>query len=349
MFTAYAKIDKNTYREVFGLDFEDFKKGQVFRHRPGLTISQQDNTDEALDTINSAQLHYDAHYAEQTEWKHCLGVSTMTLQKVLGSTWKTFARKRRISKFDSIAMTHPVYGGDTLYAESEILEIGDKKNDCGELFVETRGINQKGDIVTKIQYRILIYLKDKHPYYGQNFLDYNLKDEKFSAYKIEEDGGLKEQIGLYFEDLNKGEIYEHSPSKIISHEEALQHALRSLEWNPMYIDKGYYKKHFNNDQCPVTEAYLIGAVTACTTRTFGRVVANLAWKDMKLEREIFPGETIRVKSEIIDKRESHSRPTQGIVHVKGYCHDDKDLEIMTFDRVFLIYKKGLGPYKKAGY
>ena len=357
MFVAYAKIAENTYQETFGLDFEDFNQGQIFRHRPGATISQQDNKDEALDTLNSAQLHYDEHYAAQTEWKHCLGVSTLTLQKVLGSTWKTFARKDRITVFESIAMVAPVFGGDTFYAETEIVSANsDNTDNCGELFVETRGINQNGKTVTKVQYRIRVYKKGHHPYYSQEKFDYNLRDEKFSAFHIENDGGLKEQVGLYFEDLLPNEVYKHAPSKIISPEEAQQHALRSLEWNPKYIDEKFHQQYFQNPcdpqyavHCPVSEAYLIGAVTACTARTFGRVVANLAWTKMKLNREIFPNERIRVKSKIISKRDSHSRPEQGIIQAAGYCYDESGAEIMSFERVFLVYKKGCGPYKAAGY
>src|SRR3990167_167875 len=128
-FNAYIKLSENRYRENVGLSFEEFEVGQKFNHRPGVTISQQDNKDEALDTINNAQLHYDSHYAEQTEWKHCLGVSTLTLQNVLGATWKTFGRKQRIIAYDDIAMTHPVFKGDTLYAESEILKKEDYAKD----------------------------------------------------------------------------------------------------------------------------------------------------------------------------------------------------------------------------
>ncbi len=357
MFSAYAKLSENTYREMFGLDFEQFAVGQIFRHRPGATISQQDNTDEALDTINSAQLHYDQHYAEQTEWKHCLGVSTLTLQKVLGAAWKTFARKDRITVFENIAMVHPVFGGDTLYSETEILALeplGD--DDCGEVQVETRGINQDNTVVTKVQYRIRIYKTGKHPYYGQACFDYNLTDDKFSAYKTEDDGGLKEQVGIYFEDFNAGEVYEHAPSKIITPEEATSHALRSLHWDPKHIDPKFYHQYFSTGYCadhaphsPITESYFLGGVTACTARTFGRVVANLGWTNITLAREVFPNERFSVKSEIMSKRESHSRPTQGIMQAKTICIDESDREVMSYERVFLIYKKGLGPYEKAGY
>ena len=60
-FTSHVKVGEHRYRERYGLDFEDFVVGQVFKHRPGLTLSQQDNVEESLDTLNQAMLHFDAH------------------------------------------------------------------------------------------------------------------------------------------------------------------------------------------------------------------------------------------------------------------------------------------------
>ena len=68
-FSNYLKIGDNRYRENFGLSFDEFAVGQKFKHRPGVTLSQQDNKDEALATMNNAQLHYDACYAAKTEWQ----------------------------------------------------------------------------------------------------------------------------------------------------------------------------------------------------------------------------------------------------------------------------------------
>lgn len=219
---AYIKIAENRYRENVGLSFEEFQVGQKFHHRPGVTISQQDNKDEALDTINNAQLHYDAHYAEQTEWNHCLGVSTMTLQKLMGITWKTFGRRKRIIAYDDIAMTHPVFAGDTLYAESEIVG----KSECVDdntvsiLKVVTCGINQKGDVVSKIQYQMLIYKKAKHLLDGTYQQDaFDLSLEKFSLYRQLPDKTYMEEVGIYYEELEIGETYEHRPAKTFAAEE----------------------------------------------------------------------------------------------------------------------------------
>ena len=131
-FYAYNRIGENQFRERFGLDFEDFKPGQYFRHRPGVTLSQQDNADEALDSMNSAMIHYDAQYSAQTAWGKELMVSTVTLQRLIGMSSKTFGRKHSIIGFKNIAMIKPVFGGDTLYAESEITDVDEGKCQDGK-------------------------------------------------------------------------------------------------------------------------------------------------------------------------------------------------------------------------
>ena len=84
-FYAYLRAGDARYQERFGLDFEEFKPGQRFRHRPGVTLSQQDNADEALDTLNGAMLHFDAHYAAATAWQRPLMVSTLSMSTTVDS------------------------------------------------------------------------------------------------------------------------------------------------------------------------------------------------------------------------------------------------------------------------
>ena len=119
--SAYVPIEPQRFRERFGLAFEHFRPGQRFQHRPGLTLSQQDNRNECLDTLNQQMLHFDERFASQTSWGRCLMDSTLTTKVVMGMTWKTFARRTRLLGFDEIALPGPVFGGDTIYAESEIL------------------------------------------------------------------------------------------------------------------------------------------------------------------------------------------------------------------------------------
>jgi itaconyl-CoA hydratase len=157
-FTAYIPVGEKRWRERFGLDFEQFAVGQKFQHRPGLTVSQQDSRDECLDTLNQQMLHFDEHFAAHTEWKKCLVDSTLTTKVVLGMTWKTFAKRTRLLGCDEITLTKPVFGGDTIYAESEILGKADWPEDkaVGRLKVCTLGLNQRHEAVARLVYDVLI-------------------------------------------------------------------------------------------------------------------------------------------------------------------------------------------------
>ena len=170
-FASHVRVGEHRYRERYGLDFEDFTVGQVFQHRPGLTVSQQDNVEEALDTLNQAMLHFDEQYASKTEWQRPLVVSTLTLQRLIGMTWKTFGKKVRILGWADISMTGPVFGGDTLYSETEIKGKRDVAGDpsCGQLTVVTKGINQSGTVVCSMEYDLLVYKRDSVPFARANY------------------------------------------------------------------------------------------------------------------------------------------------------------------------------------
>ncbi len=157
-FSAYVPVGSGRYRERFGLDFEQFAVGQRFKHRPGITLSQQDSRDECLDTLNQQMLHFDEQFAAHGEWKKCLMDSTLTTKAVLGMTWKTFAKRVQFLGFDEITLPKPTFGGDTLYAESEILEHAahPMTPNSGRVKVRTLGINQRGETVAVLVWEALI-------------------------------------------------------------------------------------------------------------------------------------------------------------------------------------------------
>src|SRR5215475_15072412 len=161
---GYVHLGPKRYRERFGLRFEDVNVGLRIHHRPGIDISQQDNREDAVDLINNAQLHFDSHYAAQTEWKKPLGVSTMTVQRLLGMISRSWYRRRAILGIDSIAMTHPVFGGTTLYAESTVtaLEAGTDP-EVGIVTLTVDGLNADNVTVSKITIRLEIYRQGQHP------------------------------------------------------------------------------------------------------------------------------------------------------------------------------------------
>ena len=323
MFSAYHRIGENRYRQIIGLDFEDFALGQRFRHRPGVTLSQQDNADEALDTLNGAMLHYDAHYAAATAWQRPLMVSTLTLQRLIGMASKTYGRRRAILGFDDITMNGPLFGGDTLYAESEVLDV----DAAGMVRAGIRGLKADGTEVARVTCRMAIDRRDGDADPA--------REERFAAYHRADDGALIEQVGLWFEDCAAGETFVHAPQRTFHREESLMHAWRSLDLTP---------------QMYVPETFVVAVVTALTTRTFGRVVANLGWHDVQLPVPVAIGDTIEAESTILETRESRSRPGEGIISVATRARNQHGVEVLSYRRTLLVYRRGAGaPYAPAGY
>ena len=99
-----------------------------------------------------------------------------------------------------------------------------------------------------------------------------------------------------------------------------------------------------------TEAWVIGAATAMTTRTFGRVVANLGWTDIEFHGTVAPGDTLESQSTILGKRESQSRPNEGILSVETRTHNQHGDKVLSYRRNLLVYKRAAQtPYAAAGY
>jgi acyl dehydratase len=340
VFCAYETVAAGRYRERFGLAFEQFAPGQRFQHRPGLTLSQQDNKDEALDTLNQAMLHYDAAYAAATEWGQPLLVSTLTLQVVIGMTSKTFGGKRRIVSFEDIALTRPVFGGDTLYAESEILATADEPGDAGvgRVSVVTRGVNQRGEEICAATYTALIERAGAVMAAPVASGEARLASHRTIAPEV-----YREQTGLNFEDLRSGETWEHRPGKTFLADETVRHALRALEQSARLTEVAAGRR------VAVNEVYLVGAVTALTTKTLGKVVANLGWTNVQLPHPVHDGDTVYAESTIVDTRASRSRPAQGIAHVATRAFNQEGALVCSYERRLLVYRQGHGPYTAAGY
>jgi itaconyl-CoA hydratase len=338
MFTAYNRVTDKRFQQRIGLDFEDFTPGQRFRHRPGITLSQQDNVDEALDTMNGAMLHFDAHYAAATSWQRPLMVSTLTLQRLLGLTSKTYARRIALLGFDDIAMNAPMFGDDTLYAESEILATNPADT---SLQVRIIGRKPDGSEVARVTCRMAIARREPDALPAS--------EERFAAYHVAEDGALVEQVGLWFDDCVAGETFVHAPRRSFYREETVAHAWRSLELSPQYHDLAWIDAHAGG-QMRVSETFVIAAVTALTTRTFGRVVANLGWHDVELPTPVFVGDTIEAESGIIESRPSRSRPGEGIISVTTQARNQHGVTVLAYRRSLLVYRRGAtAPYGKAGY
>src|SRR5579872_7466529 len=127
--------------------FEDFTAGDVFRHALGRTISEADNTWFTLLSCNTLQAHFNADYAAHTEFGQPLVVSTLTLAVITGLSVSDISQNAVANLgWDRVRLPKPVFAGDTLYAETEILETRTSASRPGQgiVRVRTRGFNQRG-------------------------------------------------------------------------------------------------------------------------------------------------------------------------------------------------------------
>lgn len=142
-----VEIAPNRYRASYGRYLEDFRIGDVYEHRPGRTLTDNDNIQFSLLTMNYHPMHCDAHHAAKSEFGKLLVSSGLTLAVVLGMTVNDVSAKAIANLgWKEIKLTAPVFAGDTLYAESEVLDKRESKSRPGQgiVTVRTRGLNQDG-------------------------------------------------------------------------------------------------------------------------------------------------------------------------------------------------------------
>ena len=122
-----------------GRFLEDFVVGDVYRHSHGRTITQTDNTWFTLLTNNTHDIHFNADYASRTEFGRPLVVSTLTLAVVTGLSVEDVSRNAVANLgWDEVRCPAPVFAGDTLYAESEVLEVRPSRSRPGQGIVRVR-------------------------------------------------------------------------------------------------------------------------------------------------------------------------------------------------------------------
>lgn len=159
MVAAAVEVGKQRYRETYGRCFEDFVVGDIYEHRPGRTISEADNTWFTLLTMNQHPLHFDHAYARHTEFGQPIVNSTLTLAIVTGMSVSDVSQQAIANLgWTDIRMAAPVFNGDTLYAESEVLEARQSKSrpTQGIVTIATRAHKADGTLVMEFKRAMLI-------------------------------------------------------------------------------------------------------------------------------------------------------------------------------------------------
>ena len=149
-----------------GRVYEDFEVGDIYQHPLGRTVLPVDNSWFTLLTQNVNPIHFDAHYAAQTEFKKPLVDSTFTLALVTGqSTIDLSLNVMANLGWDEVRLPNPLFEGDTVYSRSEVLEKRESqsKPDRGTVKVHTRVHNQDGTLVMEFERNVLVYAHGHAP------------------------------------------------------------------------------------------------------------------------------------------------------------------------------------------
>jgi itaconyl-CoA hydratase len=148
-----------------GRFFEDFAVGDIYRSRLGRTITETDNIQFTMITNNTNQIHFNTHYASRTEFKKPLVNSALTLSVIAGLGVSDLSENGFALGWDYIKLPHPVFPGDTLYSESEVISVRESKSRPGQgvVKVRTRGLNQDGVVVIEYERSIMVWKKAHAP------------------------------------------------------------------------------------------------------------------------------------------------------------------------------------------
>jgi len=146
-------------------------------------------------------------------------------------------------------------------------------------------------------------------------------------------------MGRYYEDFAVGETYKHWPGRTITAADNTWFTLLTMNQNPIHFDEAYAKQsEFGKPlvNSTLTLAIVVGMSVADVSQ---RAVANLGWTDIALPAPVFNGDTLYAESKVLDKRESKSRPAQGIVTVATRAWKQDGTTVMTFKRSVLVPKR----------
>jgi itaconyl-CoA hydratase len=148
-----------------GRCYEDFQVGDIYRHPLGRTVTATDNAWFTLLTQNTNPIHFDAYYAAQTEWGRPLVNSTFTLALVTGLSVADVSQYAVNLGWDEVRMPAPLFEGDTVYAQTEVLSKRESQSrpHQGLVTIRTMGYKQDGTVIIEFKRTILVYKRAHVP------------------------------------------------------------------------------------------------------------------------------------------------------------------------------------------
>ena len=153
--------------------------------------------------------------------------------------------------------------------------------------------------------------------------------------------------GRVFEDFGVGDIYEHPLGRTVTQADNIWFTCVTMNTNPIHFD-AEYSRHTEFGRPLVNSCFTLSLVTGqSVTDLTMNAVANLGWDEVKLPHPLFEGDTVYAKSEVLETRESKSRPKAGLVRVKTTGLNQDGKTVIEFTRTFMIWKRGHVPRSAA--
>jgi acyl dehydratase len=149
--------------------------------------------------------------------------------------------------------------------------------------------------------------------------------------------------GRLYEDFEVGDVYEHPLGRTVSAADNVWFTLLTLNTNPLHFDRHYAAKtEFGKPL--VNSCLTLALVTGQSVTDLSQnAAANLGWDEVRLPHPVFEGDTLYARSEVLETRESKSRPAVGIVRVKTTGFNQNGTVVIEFKRTFMVYKQGHAP------
>ena len=156
-----------THDRPFGRCCEDFEPGDVYRHWPGKTITEYDDHLFCMITMNHHPLHTNEWFAEhETVQGRNVVVGNLVYSLVLGMSVPDVSGAAIANlEVESLIHRHPTFHGDTIYAETRVLEKAESqsKPDRGVVTVESKGFNQRGEEVCYFRRKVMVWKREAAP------------------------------------------------------------------------------------------------------------------------------------------------------------------------------------------
>ena len=147
--------------------------------------------------------------------------------------------------------------------------------------------------------------------------------------------------GLYFEEFQVGQVFDHAIRRTLTETDNVVFSTMTHNPAPLHLDEEYCREHTEFGQRIVNSCLTLSLMVGISVNdtTLGTTVANLGWDEVRFPRPLFHGDTIHIQTEVLELRESRSRPDNGIVIFEHRAYNQDDQLVGTCKRTALMLRK----------